>query len=402
MLERIMELRRKLHLANYAYHVRDAPVISDAEWHRLMKELVQLETARPELITPDSPTQRAGVQRPTWTTERTTRGIDIFVSFPAEWVAPSSDSANAATPTTPKHEIPNDRFTVIDFETANADLASICQIGIVTFVDGAVTEQWEQLVNPEDYFDSFHVTIHGITEDDVMEAPLFPKVFAECVNRLSGAVVVSHTHFDRCALEAAASQHGLECPALVWLDSARVVRRAWPDRYARSGYGLTNVANDLGIDYRPHNAAEDARAAGLVLLKAMAATGLSVGEWIIRAGQPITPSTSKGGLETNVEGPLFGEVMCFTGALIMPRREAAAVAAAAGCAVVHGVTKQTTVLVVGDQDARKLAGNKISSKHRKAEQLIAAGHPLRIITERDFISLMALDASAAAVLKSQH
>src|SRR6516162_5877749 len=50
------EIRRHEHL----YYVLDAPEISDAEFDRLMQELKRLEAAHPELLTPDSPTQRVG------------------------------------------------------------------------------------------------------------------------------------------------------------------------------------------------------------------------------------------------------------------------------------------------------------------------------------------------------
>lgn len=45
------------------------------------------------------------------------------------------------------------RFVSIDFETANAELASICQVGIATFEDGKIIDSWESLINPLDYFD---------------------------------------------------------------------------------------------------------------------------------------------------------------------------------------------------------------------------------------------------------
>ena len=44
-------------------------------------------------------------------------------------------------------------FNSIDVETANADRASICQIGIVRVRDGKIQDQWQTLVNPEDWFD---------------------------------------------------------------------------------------------------------------------------------------------------------------------------------------------------------------------------------------------------------
>jgi DNA polymerase-3 subunit epsilon len=63
-------------------------------------------------------------------------------------------------------------------------------------------------------------------------------------------------------------------------------------------------------------------------------------------------------------------------------------AASVGCQVAAGVTKKTTILVVGDQDISKLAGHEKSAKHRKAELLVAEGYPIRIIRETDFKALV--------------
>ncbi len=57
---RIDELRREIRYHAYRYYVLDDPVISDAEYDALVHELERLEAAHPELVTPDSPTQRVG------------------------------------------------------------------------------------------------------------------------------------------------------------------------------------------------------------------------------------------------------------------------------------------------------------------------------------------------------
>jgi len=57
---RASELRKLIDHHNYRYHALDEPEISDAEFDRLMRELKQLEADNPDLITPDSPTQRVG------------------------------------------------------------------------------------------------------------------------------------------------------------------------------------------------------------------------------------------------------------------------------------------------------------------------------------------------------
>lgn len=58
--QRIVELREQINHHNYLYYVLDTPEIPDAEYDRLLRELEELESENPELITPDSPTQRVG------------------------------------------------------------------------------------------------------------------------------------------------------------------------------------------------------------------------------------------------------------------------------------------------------------------------------------------------------
>lgn len=60
VVERVKKLREEIEYHNYRYYVLDSPVISDAEYDALMHELRELEARYPELITPDSPTQRVG------------------------------------------------------------------------------------------------------------------------------------------------------------------------------------------------------------------------------------------------------------------------------------------------------------------------------------------------------
>jgi len=58
--QRAAELRELLNRYLYEYHVLDEPSVSDAQYDRLYDELAALETASPDLVTPDSPTQRVG------------------------------------------------------------------------------------------------------------------------------------------------------------------------------------------------------------------------------------------------------------------------------------------------------------------------------------------------------
>lgn len=280
-------------------------------------------------------------------------------------------------------------FIAIDVETANADYSSICQIGIAIFNNGEVIEKLKIFVNPEDYFDPFNVSIHGINPEDVENAPTFNEFYNELKFFLEDKIVIHHMPFDRIAINRACDCYGLEHIKPKWLDSAKIVRRTWTD-FAHSGYGLSNIAKHLHISFEHHDALEDAITAGIVVVKASEISNLTIEEWFKRVGQPIfnyKKGSSSIYLEGNHEGQFYGENIVFTGALSIPRSEAGIIASKIGCKVTNSVTKTTTMLVVGLQDDTKLAGYEKSSKHRKAEELIEKGISIRILSENDFVEI---------------
>lgn len=285
------------------------------------------------------------------------------------------------------------RFFSIDVETANPNMASICQVGVAEYQDEKLVREWVSLVDPDDYFCPVNVSIHGIDEPAVVGAPIFEEVYEQLASMLEGNVVVCHTHFDRVALTQACDLAGLTPLDVVWLDSAKVARRAW-SQFAQSGYGLSSVASFIGYEFKHHDALEDAKAAGEILLAAVRHTQVSVSEWLERVERTLAglPRGSSGikSMEGDPNGPLAGETVVFTGSLSIRRQDAADLAVKFGCNVGSGVTKKTTLLVVGDQDVTKLAGEAKSSKHRKAESLIKSGQKMRILTESDFAKLVEL------------
>ena len=273
-------------------------------------------------------------------------------------------------------------FLALDVETANPNLASICQVGLVEFANGELVKSSVWVVDPEDYFAGINVRIHGIRGENVKGQPTWPLIQQELRQLLQSRTVVSHTAFDRTSLRRASQKYQLEPVACNWLDSAAVARRAWPE-FSPTGYGLSALAARFGISFTHHNAQEDARAAGEILIRAIRHSGVSLSEWIARTGY----STALSGVAHPQES-LAGDVVVFTGALSITRIEAADLAAQAGCTVATTVSKATTVLVVGDQDVSRLGGHDKSSKHRKAEELIANGQPIRILGESDFRAVL--------------
>ena len=279
-------------------------------------------------------------------------------------------------------------FIALDIETANADLCSICSIGLVHFRGGAVHQDLSTLVNPEDDFDPINISVHRIEPAHVAAAPTMKELYPVFLRHFGeGVTIAHHTHFDRSAFRKVAEKMGLPELNCRWIDTSRVVRRAWP-QYSKRGYGLADVCYDFKIDFRHHDAAEDARAAGLLLCRAMEQHGLSLDDWVARADLPLAMEVTAEKRVINPEGPLFGHVVVFTGTLTIPRTTAEKMAMDAGCTIARSVTKKTTLVVVGEQDIRILNGHSRSSKHRQAEELIRLGQTIQIVGEYDFRRLV--------------
>ncbi|RZD23671.1 transposase [Pseudoalteromonas sp. MEBiC 03485] len=280
-------------------------------------------------------------------------------------------------------------FVSLDVETANSDPSSICQVGLARFRDGVVVDTVSQLINPHQYFSAENISIHGIRSSDVKNAPSLAEFNEQFWQFIGNDYVVTHTSYDRTAVSRASIHYNLMAnQKAIWIDSARVTRRAWKE-FNERGYGLSNICAHLGIEFKHHDALEDAIACGKVLIAACKVKSFTLDNWHNELSQKPLSRFEKlqiDELKGNPKGSLAGNIIVFTGNLSLSRADAAELAAKAGCDVAKGVTKKTTMLVVGDQDLSVLAGHDKSSKHRKAEELIAKGQKINILTESDFMT----------------
>ena len=177
-------------------------------------------------------------------------------------------------------------FIAIDVETANANMASICQIGLAHYKNSKLIEEFSTYIDPQDYFDSTNISIHGINDDTVVGAPTIKEASSQLYTYLDKRVAVCHTHFDRVSIKQACTRNSIRIPECTWLDSACVARRAWPDLRS-GGYGLHNICRALGYEVKHHDALEDAKAAGYILLSASKECNLDIQGWLKRVKQPI-------------------------------------------------------------------------------------------------------------------
>lgn len=267
---------------------------------------------------------------------------------------------------------PSVDFVVVDVETACSRVSSICQIGIVGFRDGQEVFNYETLVDPCDDFSPFNTRIHGISCDHVVGKPTFAHIHEVVDGHLAGRVTVAHSNFDKGALAAACRVHDRRTIETTWLDSVRVAKRAWPDL---PSHRLNVLTRFLGVRHKHHDALSDARAAGMVIVRAIDHTGIDLAGWL-------KPANPRGGPAPKpaADGCLKGERAFVLG---QARDGPLAVRLAElGARVVASVGTTTTMLVVSD-DQPYGRFVEASAPYRKAEELRGAGAALRILGESE-------------------
>ncbi len=159
-------------------------------------------------------------------------------------------------------------FAAIDFETANRHRSSICSIGVVVVRHGVIVDTFYRLVKPyPNYYSRFTTEIHGLTQADTADAPLFSEVWAEVAPHIDGLPLVAHnSSFDEGCLRAVFESCGIPYPGYTFLCTCRASRRIFgrqlPD------HRLKTVAARCGFELENHHhALADAEACAHIAMK---------------------------------------------------------------------------------------------------------------------------------------
>jgi DNA polymerase-3 subunit epsilon len=159
------------------------------------------------------------------------------------------------------------RFAALDFETASGARVSACSLGIAVVEDGEIVRRKEWLIRPPSlYFNPFNIQIHGITPEMVQGEPEFDALWPEIEHEIGDLTLVAHNAgFDIPVLQATLARYDVWYAKMPFLCSCSLSRRCWPELQSHS---LDSLAREFGINFRHHNAEEDAVAAAQVVLRA--------------------------------------------------------------------------------------------------------------------------------------
>lgn len=278
-------------------------------------------------------------------------------------------------------------FVAIDFEYASDNKGTVCSVGIVTFKDGEIKDEFFSLIKPpSNEYGKYQMQKHKITPSDTINSPLFSEVYPEIKKRISGKEVVAHGafHTDKPCLEQAMKMSGI-------VDELNI---SWQCTQTICGAGLEVVCMVCDIELNHHQALSDAYCAGLVYLKYLN-DELPLHS-IIVAKQNYKTKKSKQGYPENLQGEIlkkpdltlienttnlfYDKKVVVSGFSTDDKKQIASHLKSLGADIDSNVAKNTNFLI---------AGNNVGwAKLEKMEGKIKNGDEARIIYFDEYKEIM--------------
>lgn len=305
-------------------------------------------------------------------------------------------------------------FVAIDFETANnSEIGSICSIGAIKVRNNTIVDHYSTLINPQLEFSYYNSKVHGVYAEDVIDAPTFSQAWPSFRSFIGDNMIVAHNaSFDIAALEKAQFINDLPAEDLPYACSLCIAQNVFPNDPKHS---LDALCEKLNIRLAHHNALSDAEACAKIVLVCGAIQGSdSMNQLMVScsidSSSTLTNTYEPGARELKKKASsiqkyvqqknedrndlsdlpiVCGRFFCnktvvLTGNLQHLSRDAATeIITSLGGKCTGSVSKKTAILVVGTQDPDLVKDGK-STKERRAQELIEAGYPIKIIDESSF------------------
>lgn len=232
-------------------------------------------------------------------------------------------------------------FTALDFETANFNHNSICQVGIVRVENNLIVEKYMSLVKPpNNHYEWQTINVHKIYPEHTELAPTFNEVWPKIARFIENELVVCHNKsFDIIKLEATLNFYNLSIPTFSVDCTMQIF-----------GGGLEKCCQENGIEFiNHHDALADAEACARLYLFSQ-----GVKQSDVLSNSPfVNKLIEKTDLRPDFNNcdqcsPLFKKKVVFTGDLdSMNRKEAAHLAKENGADVNTSISKFTDMVIVG-------------------------------------------------------
>jgi DNA polymerase-3 subunit epsilon len=298
-------------------------------------------------------------------------------------------------------------FVVLDFETASFSRTSPVEIGLVRFSKGVPVAEFSSLIKPPrgEQFDPMSISLHGITRDDVQDAPEFIDIYENVLSFIGSSLVVAHNaSFDLAVLFSTAAHYGLPMPKLTKsLCTKELARKQLPTLKDT----LEDACNFFSIENtQAHRAISDCVATGYLAISISEYINQDLDKFAIDVKLNLSTKTAlltqsparklpekalrkseakaiAQTLEKTSEiQPLQGQEVILSGTFRnFGKQEGQMLVLKAGGSTGDNLSKKTAFLVSSDPKAN-------NSKHKKARELQAKGSKVEIIDEDRFLELL--------------
>jgi len=158
-------------------------------------------------------------------------------------------------------------FVAIDFETANQHRSSVCSVGIVIVRNDKIVDSFYSPIHPTpNFYTQQTIAVHGMTNKDTDDAPIFPEVWEQIEDRVAGLPFVAHNKaFDEACLKEVFRVYQMDYPNYKFYCTCQTSRKKLPHLH---NHKLDTVSAVCGYDLtNHHHAMADAEACAAIALK---------------------------------------------------------------------------------------------------------------------------------------
>lgn len=174
-------------------------------------------------------------------------------------------------------------YIALDVETPNSKNDGICSIGTLLLTDDKVTDEWYTLVDPQDIFEDFNISIHRIKPRDVAGAPKFEDVWERISGYMSDRTILAHNaEFDLTVIAKALENRHMPLPDMRYICTVNLGRKVhYNGTNVKGDLVLSNFAKTLGVELEcHHNALFDTRACAGIFLRLSEMYEFDPGEYV--------------------------------------------------------------------------------------------------------------------------
>lgn len=276
-------------------------------------------------------------------------------------------------------------YIVVDTETTGLSCKhdKIIEISLARYSNGERTDHYTTLINPHRHIPEEATAINHIADEDVEDAPTFAKGWPQISRFFDGSIVVGHNvtfDLDMIGYNMSRKAQPLD---VSYLDTVQLAKDAFP---GQPNYKLATLVENLGIsDSQEHRADSDVELTAKLFELCRAA----IIDRYERELKEHREQKAKEKAERQARygwSPLLDNNFVFTGEFSHEREKLESILESVGANKRDKVNGNTDYLVVGE--LKKLPQWALERKYLKAQQLSDAGKKVKLITEKDYITLI--------------